>query len=271
MIRFPWRKPQPPKAAPMPKRVLSYQCAGIQGIGSRSQQEDAYALVNAADVTEMGREGLLALVADGMGGMQGGAQASTCAIGVISEDFHLLNRQEPLEPQLAGCIDHACEEVYAMLQGRGGSTVIACMLYRQRLYYAGVGDSYLYLLRNGELIRINKEQNVLHRKYLELIRSGSMDPALAAKTREAQAVTQFLGIDHLEDVDWLRRALPLKDGDVLLLCSDGVGGVLGQQEILGCLSLKSANDACAALSAAVGQKRLPHQDNYTAVVIRCAK
>lgn len=273
MIRFPWRKPKPPMPSPLPQRdrVLSYQFAGIQGIGSRAQQEDAYALVNAADVTQIVEEGLLALMADGMGGMQSGAQASSRAIAVVSEDFRLLSREEPLEPQLAGCVDHACEEVYALLHGTGGSTMIACILYQQQLYYAGVGDSYLYLLRRGELIRLNKEQNVLHRNYLKLIRSGSMDPSLAAKTRESQAVTQFLGIDRLEDVDWLRRALPLEDGDVLLLCSDGVGGVLSQQEIRDCLRLKTANDACRALNAAVLEKRLPHQDNYTAVVIRCEK
>ena len=271
MIRFPWRKQKQPLPPPQRARMLGYQCAGIQGIGSRAYQEDAFILVNASDVTQIDKEGLLALVADGMGGMQGGAEASSRAIAVISEDFSLLDRAEPLEPQLAGCVDHACEEVYAMLQGTGGSTIIACMLYQQQLYYAGVGDSYLYLLRHGELIRVNKEQNVLHRNYLNLIRGGSMDPTLAKKDREAQAVTQFLGIDRLEDVDWLRRALPLEDGDVLLLCSDGVGGVLSQQEFRDCMRLKNANDVCRALNDAVVKKQLPHQDNFTAVVIRCVK
>lgn len=271
MIRFPWRKPKSPAPAAPKARALSYQCAGVQGMGSREQQEDVYAIVNAEDVTRIGAEGLLALVADGMGGMRSGAQASNHAIAVVAEDFHILNREEPLEPQLAGCIDHACEEVYALLQGAGGSTMIACILYQQRLYYAGVGDSYLYLLRRGELIRLNREQNMLHRRYLNLIRGGSMDPALAKRDRESQAVTQFLGIDRLEDVDWLRQALPLEDGDILLLCSDGVGSVLSCQEIQDCLFLKTANDACRALNAAVAGKRLPHQDNYTAVVIRCEK
>lgn len=273
MIRFPWRRPKSPKPSPEPRkpRLLSYQCASLQGIGSRDRQEDACALLNASDVTRIGREGLLALVADGMGGMQGGAQASSRAVAVVSEDFRCLDREAPLEPQLADAVDHACREVYALLQGTGGSTLIACVLYQQRLYYAGVGDSYLYLLRHGELIRVNKEQNVLHRRYLELIRGGCMDPALAKQDREAQAVTQFLGLDRLEDVDWLRRALPLEDGDMLLLCSDGVGGVLSQQEIRDCLSLKNANQVCGALNAAVLEKRLPHQDNFTAVVIRCVK
>ena len=102
--------------------------------------------------------------------------------------------------------------------------MIACILYEQKLHYAGVGDSFLYLLRGGELIRVNREQNTRKNRCLSLIRSGSMDPALAENIPQGQAVTQFLGIDRLEDVDWLRRALPLKEGDVLLLCSDGVGG-----------------------------------------------
>ena len=76
---------------------------------------------------------------------------------------------------------------------------------------------------------------------------------------------------RLEDVDWLRRALPLEDGDVLLLCSDGVGGVLTRQEVQECLTLKNANDACGALRDAVLGKQLLHQDNFTAVVIRCGK
>ena len=96
MIRFPWRKPKSPAPAAPKARALSYQCAGVQGMGSREQQEDAYAILNAADVTRIGTEGLLALVADGMGGMQGGAQASNHAIAVVAEDFRILNREDDL-------------------------------------------------------------------------------------------------------------------------------------------------------------------------------
>jgi len=78
-------------------------------------------------------------------------------------------------------------------------------------------------------------------------------------------------MDELEDVDYLRRPLPLQNGDVLLLCSDGVGGVLTQQEISECLSVPDANEAALALQKAVQAKALPHQDNFTAIVIRCEK
>lgn len=276
MIRFPWSKPRkpvpPPPTTDAPRpRLLSYQCAAMQNIGARSYQEDNYQLVNANDVTQILSDGLLALVADGMGGMRGGAQASQRGIDTIVEDFRILDRNEPLEPQLAGCIDHACEAVFDILQGTGGSTMIACMLYQEKLYYAGVGDSYLFLLRKGTLIRLNQEQNVLHRNYLKQIRGGSMDPLPARNGDENHAVTHFLGIDELEDVDWFRRAMPLEDGDILLLCTDGVGGVLSQEEIIDCLKWPNPNDACGALNHAILQKQLPHQDNYTAVVIRCEK
>lgn len=272
MIHFPWRKRKPAPVQEGAERKLSYQCGAMQGIGSRQWQEDAYTLVNALDVTKAGKEGLLAVVADGMGGMQGGAQASAKAIAVAEADFAILDRTQPLEPQLVGCVEHACEQVYALLHGIGGSTMVSCMLYDQQLYYAGVGDSYLYLLRGGLLRRINREQNLRQKTWLQGIRRGCIDPAQAdGSDPQMQAVTQFLGIDRLEDVDCLRRAMPLESGDVLLLCSDGVGGVLTPEEIAQCLSGKSANEACSALNSAVLQKQEPHQDNFTAIVIRCEK
>lgn len=271
MKLFSWLKPKMARQTAPVDRVLSYQCASLQGIGTRQQQEDACSLVNAGDVTRLREEGLLAIVADGMGGLQSGDQASGMAVGIIGRDFGLMDRSQSLEPQLAGAVDHACEEVYRELKGRGGSTVIACMLYDQHLYYAGAGDSFLFLLRRGRLIRINRQHNMKNQRYLELIRMGCMDPEPARTMREKDAVTQFLGVDRLDDVDWLRRAMPLEDGDVLLLCSDGIGGVLSEAEITECLSLTDANGACEALQRRVLEKNLIHQDNFTGVVIRCNK
>ena len=77
MIRFPWQKKKPSIPAAPWERLLTYPCAVMQGIGSRQLQEDACALVNAEAVTRIGREGLLAPLAFGMGCMQVGAQASS--------------------------------------------------------------------------------------------------------------------------------------------------------------------------------------------------
>lgn len=269
-----WWRRKSPKPTPEPaatQRKLSYQCGSIQGIGEREYQEDALALVNADDVTKIRQEGLLAMVADGMGGLEHGALASTAGIQTITQDFLSMDRTQPLEPQLTQSLLHAAQVVYDMLRGNGGSTMIACILFDEQLYYAGAGDSFLYLLRQGKLIRINREQNVGHRRYLELIRRGQMDVCATEGIHQAHAVTNFLGIDRMKEMDCLCSALPLMDDDVLLLCSDGVGGVLSPQEICACLSVPNANEAALALQSRIVAKNEPHQDNFTAVVIRCKK
>ena len=88
---------------------------------------------------------------------------------------------------------------------------------------------------------------------------------------EAHAVTQFLGVDVLDDVDWFRRAMPLEDGDTLLLCSDGIAGVLSESQLAEYLNLENINDSCARMQQAILEKNLVHQDNFTGIVIRCKK
>ena len=75
----------------------------------------------------------------------------------------------------------------------------------------------------------------------------------------------------LEDVDCFKQAMPLQDGDKLLLCSDGIGGMLSQPEIVQCLTAHNAQEVCLMLESKVSEKMHPNQDNYTAVVIRCEK
>ena len=268
-----WRSGKKKKeAAPeQPVRVLSYQCAVVQGLGSREQQEDAWKLVNASDVSVIRQEGILALVADGMGGMEDGALASATGIRVMEDDFRKMDRQKPLPEQLVRSLRHAADEVCGLLQGNGGSTMIACMLYQEKLCYAGVGDSYLYLLRNGSLIRINREQNVLHKRYLEWIQDGLVEASAGEGVSQPHAIIGFLGAKSLEDIDSLRRPMPLENGDVLLLCSDGVGGVLSPEEVREILSCGDANRASAALHQSVLAKNRKHQDNFTAIVICCKK
>lgn len=274
MKLLPWRRKSRAKAISEPvqfARSLSYQCAAVQGIGSREQQEDDWTLVNASDVTQARKMGILAVVADGMGGMANGALASSTGIRVITNAFQQMNRSMPLERQLTGAIRYAAEAVRSLLHGGGGSTVIACIMHEEQLYYAGVGDSFLYLLRQGTLIRINREQNVLHQRYLEWIRDGIVETSAKQGVSQPHAVTCFLGADPLSDVDCLHRAMPLENGDTLLLCSDGIGGVLSPEEIKMCIGMPDANAGAAALKQAVLSKGRRHQDNFTGIVIRCVK
>ena len=263
------KKQAVPQTIPPQERLLSYRVANLQGIGTRQNQEDAFAFVNAVDVTEMKRKGLLALVADGMGGMEGGKRASETVIAAMKDAFGGLDRQGNLAEALKESVISAGQKVFELLNGRGGSTLVACLIYEEQLYYASVGDSYLYLLRDGELLRMNRPHNVRQDLWLESIHCDSMDPEPACANKEADALTQFLGMEDIEDVDYLHRPLTLREGDLFLLCSDGVAGVLTEAEISACLQGDTPDQMCSKLEQAVLAQNRKYQDNYTALIIRC--
>ena len=110
------------------KRLLSYSVANLQGKGSRDYQEDSFGLVNALDVTEIRNNGLFAAVADGMGGMRGGKEASSLVMKTMMTDFGNMDRKSHLGLQLAQSILRAGDLVYQMLRGEGGRAIAAARI-----------------------------------------------------------------------------------------------------------------------------------------------
>lgn len=251
------------------KKLLSYQVANLQEIGARARQEDSFTFVNAFDVTGIKENGLLFVVCDGMGGMKDGKAASETAITSIRQSFNDMDRSADLAEQLKESVYLAADEVEKRLEGEGGSTLVAGILFQEKLYYASVGDSFLYLKRGKQLYRLNREHNLCCQMYLESIRSGDIDPKSGRECPEAAALTQFLGMRGLSDVDCSVKPLPVRDGDVLLACSDGIGGVLGEEEILGALSLHSSQAMCQQMKQGIIAHAEVNQDNFTALVIKC--
>lgn len=255
--------------SPEVKKLLSYQVGNLQEIGARTRQEDSFTFVNAFDVTGIKEKGLLFVVCDGMGGMKDGKVASETAIASIRQSFNDMDRGADLAEQLKESVYLAADEVEKRLEGDGGSTLVAGILFQEKLYYASVGDSFLYLKRGKQLYRLNREHNLCCQMYLESIRSGDMDPNEGRESPEAAALTQFLGMTGLSDVDCSVRPLPVRDGDVLLACSDGVGGVLAEEEILNALSLHSAQEMCQQMKQGIFLHAKVNQDNFTALVVKC--
>lgn len=249
--------------------LLGYRVANMQGIGSRERQEDSYALANASDADKIAEEGLLFAVFDGMGGMRDGKLAGETAAASIQEAFRELDRDGDLVGQLKKAFYTASGEVKKKTDGKGGSTAVVGIIYREKLYFASVGDSFLYLRRDGELCRLNTEHNVCHEEYLSGIRKGEIDPEACRSVTEAGALTQFLGREDMDEVDICLRPLHLKKGDVLLACSDGLGGVLNEEEIMNSLSFKSERAMRQQLTQYLTLHENPAQDNYTAVIVKC--
>lgn len=248
---------------------MGYRLASLQGMGQRERQEDAFGWVNKGDVINIQKEGLFAIVADGMGGLQNGQAASMEAISCLTGDFPTLCREADIPEQLCMMLKKANNAVRQKTNGQGGTTLIACLIFNQHLYYVSVGDSCLFLKRRNQLIKINREHSVRSRIRMDAVKNRTMNPFCTENNSKLAAVTSFLGIQVLKEIDYFRAPYPLEIGDVLLICSDGVGGALDEQSLLKCLSQPTAQQMCQAMEDQILGVALPYQDNYTALVIQC--
>ena len=251
------------------KHVLSYDPYYIHEIGNRPRQEDSFGFVNAEDVKLIKQFGLFAAVADGIGGLRDGQEASSITMDILRDDFTRYDRGQHLGIQLAKSIHRANDEVYKSFQKESGSTIVAAIIYNEMLYFTSVGDSTIWLVRNNEVIRLNESHNMRCRLYQEAINVGSSDPFAGRNDPQEHSLTEYIGNDAIHSIDMNYRPLLLEDKDVLILCSDGIGDVLTPKEVLYCLDGRNAQQACAMMDSLIRNKKRPHQDNYTGVLIRC--
>lgn len=251
------------------EKHMSYDVAALQGIGRREGQEDSYVTVNAMDVREMRKNGLLVAVADGMGGMRDGKMASEMAVACIRDSFEKLDREDDLCEQLREMMLETGEKLYERFRQKGGTTAIAAVFYEEKFYFASVGDSSLYLLRNGQLIQMNREQSYREHLLRKMVHRSRWNIQSAWDDPESECLMEFLGKAAISKPDYLLSPFLLEPGDKILLCSDGVSKVLSTQQIISCLEAPSSRMACARVEQSILATGNPSQDNYTMIVVSC--
>lgn len=237
-----------------------------QDIGARESQQDSYC------VSAVPGKGTLAVVADGMGGLQNGAEVSGIVTYVFKECFekNVFEGSGELEllQMLQTANKHVCEYIESVGGSQSGSTVVATYIAGDRLYYISVGDSHIYLMRNGHLLQMNREHTYAYELDERVVR-GQISLESALTDRERKCLTSYVGMTSIEHVD--RNAVPVQlcKGDKLLLASDGVFGTLSDQEMENALSLETPKAAAEALEKLVKTKQKRGQDNSTSVVVFC--
>jgi serine/threonine protein phosphatase PrpC len=201
-------------------------------------------------------------VADGMGGHQGGEVASTLAVEALGE---LDLRADGVMEALVQSIREANGRVLERGEGdpalRGmGTTLTALVTDQDRAHLAHVGDSRAYLLRKGSLQQLTEDHTLVQR----MVREGRLTPEEAERHPQRSVITRALGVEDEVPVDEL--TLPLLDGDRLLLCTDGLTGMVGEariHEILG-----SEPDPQAVADRLVEEANgAGGEDNITAIVV----
>lgn len=258
----------PTTALPEQGRGLTVSVGNVQGVGLREEQEDSFAILNATDAAALAREGLLAVVCDGMGGMADGKQASETAVALLCQSFRERQPEAAVPRWFRESVHAVSNGVYQQFSGRSGTTLAAVHIHENALHWVSVGDSAIYLCRSGGVFQLNREHTFLNRLYARELAEDIICRERAEQDEDARRLTAFVGMDHLEEVDGSLRPLPLQPGDVLLLCSDGISGVLTPPELLEAMGLEPGQ-GCALLETLVLEKQVPEQDNYTGIMISC--
>jgi protein phosphatase len=198
-----------------------------------------------------------------MGGAQAGEVASEMA---ISEFVAKRDTEAPAEKQLEQIAHAANRKIWDMAQSDSrhagmGTTLTAAMLDGQHVAVGHVGDSRLYLYRDGRLERMTRDHSLVE----EFVRQGKLTPEQAEKHPQRSVITRALGPENSVEVDTFR--IPARDGDVYLLCSDGLSGMVSDADMAAILE-QGADLGSAASSLVDAANDNGGRDNITAVLFR---
>lgn len=242
--------------------------------GNRKHQQDAIYVSATGTVPLSGKKmvRVLAVVCDGMGGMEDGGKASRTAVQILGKDFAKI-KDDPgiqLPAFLLSEVQRIDRLIYHYSGGASGTTVVAAAVENDRLYWISAGDSRLYLLRQGRLERQTQDHNYM----LHLMQMG-MSAEEARAQKGSGALTSFLGVGNIGSSGLIGRNLRpirLQVNDILLLCSDGITKTIPDGQIREILMNQAggASQKARMLVQTATRKNTRSQDNTSALVLEYA-
>lgn len=215
----------------------------------RPTNQDCVAVVLPDEAEQRREKGVLAIVADGMGGHQGGAVASRIAISRVADDYYAT----PGAPSqsLLHAFQHANRQIYELSRGNQrligmGTTCTAVAVVNDTAFVAHVGDSRAYLIREAAIRRLTEDHS---------------------RPEERHILLRAMGTRVWVDADFRGAPVELRDGDRLLLCSDGLYLTLQDAEMAAIAMQGSPETACGELLRVALERGAG--DNVSAIVL-CA-
>ncbi len=196
--------------------------AGASSQGQRNRNEDSYAIKNKAGIY---------IVADGMGGHKRGDLASQT---LIAETLRLLvppdkekQREKTIAPAIINALSTANKSIYH-LAAEGdmmGTTAVICVVTERQYHIGWAGDSRAYLQRKGKLTQLTRDHSPVQR----LLEAGLITEEEARRHPERNVIDRAVGIEKEVEVDITSG--DLRKNDILLLCTDGIHGILDTGDI----------------------------------------
>lgn len=238
-------------------------------IGSRKSQQDAvYVDRNIKENYS------IAVICDGMGGLASGAEASRTAVNYIAGELHRINSVETPEPEMESIVERADKLISEMTDETGnhiksGTTVAAVLIKKNRLHWVSVGDSKIYILKNGALQCVTEQHN-----YRYLSEQKRYDSTFRFDPNVRQdALVSYIGAGNLPYIDLSPPNMILDDGDMIMLCSDGLYNTLSEHQIKAVMmsDQNTIGEMADALIESVVMRKKKNQDNTTVVVLKYKK
>src|ERR1022692_3492948 len=232
----------------------------------RQNNEDSVGYWESDDDDLFLRKGRLAVVADGMGGYEGGQEASRLAVETLMAVYRDFAGDDP-QAALNVALQTANEEIrkysfaHPELPGMG-TTCTAAAIVQQALYYVHVGDTRLYRIRDGQITKVTRDHSYVGR----LVEAGMISAQEAEHHPQRNILTAALGTNPDLVMDSPGQPEPLRPQDVLLICTDGLWGQVSDAELLDAVEDHSAEQAGRQLIELARERGGP--DNITVEILR---
>lgn len=237
------------------------QAFSMTDIGKRRKLNQDYVFVSVCPIGELPN---VFIVADGMGGHNAGDYASKYTVEMIEEQIRESQLTEAAEI-LDSAICRANSYIRNMarenetLSGMG-TTVVAATVSDDKLLVANVGDSRLYIINDKEIRQITRDHSLVE----EMVRMGGIDRRAARVHPDKNIITRAVGALDTVEADFFRE--DLKEGDTILLCSDGLTNMLEDEEIHGIVKRRaSLSEKGKALIGAANENG--GKDNIAVILI----
>ena len=232
----------------------------------RKTNEDRMITIIPEDTQILAQNGALFIVADGLGGYMHGDVASEMAVNAV-RDFYYQDVNIDNGASLQAALKHANSLVYQGNMAQSiqddekmmGTTCVAAVLNGDTVYVANVGDSRTYIIRNGQVLQISQD----HTPQAEQLRAGTITEEQAQAMANNQ-ITRCIGINADVEVDLFTE--PVQEGDILVLCTDGLNKAVSDAEIRAIVERYTPEESVDKLVALANQQS--GEDNVTAIVVR---
>jgi serine/threonine protein phosphatase PrpC len=231
----------------------------------RSENQDFGAVTSREEETKGRAGGRLLIVADGMGGHRGGATASRLAAETIKTQY-IQSDTEDIPAALRDALVRANSRIFSEAQQnpdlRGmGTTTSALAVKNGQGWFAHVGDSRIYLVRNGEIKQLTDDHSLV----ASMVREGLLTSDEAANHPRRNVLQRSMGVGEEVEID-IRGPIELREGDTFILCSDGLHGVVKEDEMKQVAGVMPIEQGAEELLRRALDRGAP--DNVTVIVAR---